>query len=678
MPQRLSLLALAILLCIAASGEAAKVKVWHQHGQASYDKAKFTRAVVSSEGVLTLARQLKLLADPGAANVWALAESKDGVLYAATGDDGKIFRIEGTACKEVYAGKDSQVLSLAAADDGSVYAGTGPGGKIVRLTPKGEAQVVAEGLDSYIWSLAYDPQAKLLYAGTGPKGKIYKIDAKGRATVYYATKQEHVLCLAMGPAGALYAGTDKGGLIYRITPDGKGFVVFHAHQTEVRSLLVTDGTLYAGTSAPVSRKSISFNPMKGGDGPASPSTPSTGENSLYRIAADGTTREVFRDKTMMLSLASWHGPDLLVGTGMQGQLFDVNPSTRERSEIARLEAATIHAILKRKNGTIVLGTGDPGKVYVLEDKYAESGTVLSEVLDAKMPARWGAMTWKATDLDPFVAKPWTGVSVAVRAGNVAEPDDTWSAWSVEQHDPATAKALAPVARYLQYRVTLTTKPPEFTPPEFRDFTLRYQTVNQAPEIASLDVPDLDATNLENPKKLKIRWSASDPNDDELTFSLFVRKDDWKDWVLLEENLEKKDYEWDTTGVPAGMYRVKVVASDRKDNSAEDCLSATRISAAVPVAHVPPTVTLKLAGFDGDRAVLEATASDPLVRLTEASFAVNGKKWASVFPTDGLFDSKTEHFRFQTDALRPGTYVVVLRVRDAAGNVGSGDVVFTKK
>ena len=67
-----------------------------------------------------------------------------------------------------------------------------------------------------------------------------------------------------------------------------------------------------------------------------------------------------------------------------------------------------------------------------------------------------------------------------------------------------------------------------------------------------------------------------------------------------------------------------------------------------------------------------------MRLTEASFAVNGKKWTNVFPTDGLFDSKTENFRFQTEALRPGTYVVVLRVRDAAGNVGSGDVVFNVK
>jgi hypothetical protein len=86
--------------------------------------------------------------------------------------------------------------------------------------------------------------------------------------------------------------------------------------------------------------------------------------------------------------------------------------------------------------------------------------------------------------------------------------------------------------------------------------------------------------------------------------------------------------------------------------------------------------VKVTGMDGEKAVVEATAVDPLVRLTEASFAVNGKRWRNVFPTDGLFDSKTESFRFTTGRLRPGTYVLILRVRDAAGNVGSGDVVFT--
>ena len=65
-----------------------------------------------------------------------------------------------------------------------------------------------------------------------------------------------------------------------------------------------------------------------------------------------------------------------------------------------------------------------------------------------------------------------------------------------------------------------------------------------------------------------------------------------------------------------------------------------------------------------------------LRLTAASFAVNGKKWSNIFPVNGLFDSKEETFKFKTDTLKPGTYVLVLRVKDAAGNTGSGDVVFT--
>jgi hypothetical protein len=306
---------------------------------------------------------------------------------------------------------------------------------------------------------------------------------------------------------------------------------------------------------------------------------------------------------------------------------------------------------------------------VLQDKYAARGTVVSEVLDAKIISKWGALAWKPE------TPPGTRVTVALRSGNTAEPDETWSDWTGEQSDPHNGKITAPTARYLQYRVTLSSDSPKATP-AVRGLTLRYQTTNQAPEITSLEVPDLDAVNLENPKKFKLKWSAVDPNEDELVYTLYVRKDGWKNWVKLEENLDKTTFEWDTTTTPAGIYQVKVVASDKKDNAPEDALTAEKVSAPFPVAHTPPTVTVTFTGMDGEHAVFDASATDPLVRLTEASFAVNGKKWVNVFPKDGLFDSKSEQFRFKSDALRPGTYVIVLRVRDAAGNVGSGDVVFT--
>jgi hypothetical protein len=553
-----------------------------------------------------------------------------------------------------------------------------------------------------------------IYAGTGPKGAIYRITPDGKSSVFYQTRQEHILCVALADDGTLYAGSDKSGLLYRIDSRGKGFVVFSAPQSEVRSLLVTTGAVYAGTSSPTSRrrpgsgssasasessdrpggtthasvagekpdkvKASEGTPTRSGSSSPSdsregeravtasaPSAPAAGENSVYRIAPDGTVREVFRERALILSLFK-NGDRLFVGTGMDGQLFEIDETTKERSEIARLDHGQVLALCRRRDGAIVIGTGDPGKLYVLQDKFVSRGTITSEVLDAKLISKWGALRWQAD------TPTGTKVMVAARSGNVAEPDDTWSDWSADQTDARRATIAAPPARFLQYRVTLTSDSPSATP-VLRDLTLRYVNTNQAPEVTSLDVPNLDAVTLENPKKLRIKWSATDPNEDELTYSVYVRKDGWKSWVLLEEDFDKTEFEWDTTTTPSGTYRVRVVASDRRDNPAEDALTGDRTSEPFVVSHTPPDVTVK-ATVDGDHAVIEATASDALVRLTSASFAVNGKKWSNVFPLDGVFDSKDEVFRFKTETLKPGTYVLVLKVKDAAGNTGSADVVFT--
>jgi hypothetical protein len=706
---------IALLSVAVASSEAGKVKVWHHHLPTHYDKAQLKQAVVSNEGAVRLSRQLRPLAGLDATHVWDLAEDRDGNLYVATGDDGKIFKVSADGKTTVaYTAEDSQVLCLATAPDGSIYAGTGPGGHVVRIDPRGNAKVLYASPETYVWSLAVDARGEAIYAGTGPKGRIYKITPQGKGTVFYTTKQEHILSLAAGADGMLYAGADKSGLVYRIDPHGKGFVLFSAPQAEVRTLRVTADSIYAGTSSPTRRRPSTSNttenngsssPLAGASplsasvqkpqteesprttkptASAAPATPESrepsrgavasaptppvaGENSLYRISADGTVREIFREKALVLCQLQQEGR-IFVGTGMDGQLFEVNESSRERSEIARLDHGQVLCLLKRRDGSIVIGTGDPGKLYVLQDKFAMKGTVVSEVLDAKMISKWGALNWTGS------TPAGTALSVAVRSGNIAEPDETWSDWSAEQTDARQAAVTAPPARFLQYRVTLTSSNPQVTP-ALRGLTIRYMTTNQAPEVTSLEAPDLDAVNQENPKKLKFKWNATDANEDELTYSVFVKKEGWKNWVLLDDTLEKKEFEWDTTTTPSGVYRVKIVASDRKDNSDEDALTGEKIAGPFIVSHEPPRVTLKVTAVEGDQATIEATGNSPLVRLTSASYSLNGKKWVNIFPTDGLFDSKTESFKFKTETLKPGAYVIVLRVRDAAANTGTADVVF---
>ncbi len=88
------------------------------------------------------------------------------------------------------------------------------------------------------------------------------------------------------------------------------------------------------------------------------------------------------------------------------------------------------------------------------------------------------------------------------------------------------------------------------------------------------------------------------------------------------------------------------------------------------------MTLKVANVERGRAAFEAAATSTLVRLTSATYALDGGKWVNVYPLDGLFDSRDEKFKFASEALTPGAHVMVLRVRDAAGNTGSADVIFT--
>ena len=179
---------------------------------------------------------------------------RTATVYAATGDEGKVFRREA---------KDDAAWTVAY--DAQRHAGPVPGRPArrprvrrhrperpgrrrdrpasTRATPRLDPDV------QYIWDLAADAEGNL-YAATGPTGQLWKRSADGKWSLLLDSKHAHLLCVAVGPDGAVYAGSDGEGLIYRVAADGKASVVYDAPQNEVRSLLFApDGTLYAGTAA---------------------------------------------------------------------------------------------------------------------------------------------------------------------------------------------------------------------------------------------------------------------------------------------------------------------------------------------------------------------------------------------------------------------------------------------
>jgi hypothetical protein len=707
----------ALLLFLAAAGAQhaaiGKLETWKQESASAFGKGHRERVVISENGRVRLAQSLTVVGKLDAARVWDLARKQDGTLYAATGDDGKVFRREAkddAAWSVAYDASDSQALALAVLPDGRTFVGTGPNGLLVDVTDPKHA-VTSPRLDpevKYIWDLASDSQGNL-YAATGPTGQLWKVSPEGKRTLLLDTKHSHLLCVAVGPDGALYCGTDGEGLIYRVAPDGKTSVVYDAPQNEVRTLLFTpEGALYAGTAAESGgggggggsgRGSSLFSSggFSGGDrspgsataaaapeppprppGPATPkaSPPSTpaggsaspraaspGDNAVYRIGADGVPREVFRARVLIYALAWQHGR-LLVGTGPEGQLYEVRDQDHESAPIARLDHGQILSLLSEPGGGLLIGAGDPGAVARLNPGYVASGTLVSDVLDTKLISRFGALTWRAQQ------PPGTSVTLQVRSGNVGEPDSTWSTWSAEQTDSDASRAQSPPGRFAQYRVTLSTRDDSVSP-ELHSVHLRYQTANLPPEITKIDVPDVGgADGATRQTRLNLRWTVTDPNGDDLDYALHIRKDGWPDWVRLgDERLTSTSYDWDTTAVPAGLYRLRITASDRPSNNPDDALSRDRVSDTFIVDHDAPTVSIATKSHG---AVI--TLKDHLTRLVKAAYALDGADWVSIFPDDGLFDSPSETITVSLPDLKPGSHILVIRATDAAGNIGTGDAL----
>jgi hypothetical protein len=704
---------------LVVSGAWAKVDTWRREGSSAFSKCKREGVVLSDSGELRLGRAVEPLGTLSASHVWDLVKTKDGTLFAATGDEGKVFRREskeGAPWTLAYDAADTQALSLAVLPDGKVFVGTGPSGQVVEISDPKHPASNPDPKVQYVWDLAADPQGNL-YAATGPTGQLWKRSGDGRWTLLHDSKHTHLLCLAIGPDGSVYAGSDGEGLIYRVSREGKVSIVYDAPQSEIRTLLaMPDGSLYAGTAAESgtgsgsSRGSSLLTQSAGSPrlladrgsertghlsgrirlvqdtkrepsrppGTSKPATPggsaaprpaSPGDNAVYHVNPDGVAREVFRSKVLIFSLA-WAEDRLFVGTGPEGQLFEVRDHARETIPLTKLDNTQILALLAEPDGGLILGAGDPGAVVRLSSGYLPEGTMTSEVHDAKLLSRFGTMSWQGG------LSPETAITAQLRTGNVGDPDETWSPWSAEQTKPAPAIADVPPGRFVQYRIKLSSKDSKQTP-ELRGFAISFRSANLPPEISRLEIPDVSAKDgAIRQTRLNVRWDVTDPNDDDVQYTLEFRKEGWPEWVRLggETPITEKTYAWDVTAVPSGSYRLRLTASDRPSNSPDDASTDERTSNPFLIDHDAPTVTIKAR----DRTGAVVTLSDGLTRLVKADYAVDGGVWTPIFPDDGLFDSPDERITVSLPNLNPGTHLLMIQATDAAGNVGAGDILLEIK
>jgi hypothetical protein len=273
------------------------------------------------------------------------------------------------------------------------------------------------------------------------------------------------------------------------------------------------------------------------------------------------------------------------------------------------------------------------------------------------------------------------LELSTRTGNTATPDSTWSAWSAGLAAPGEVKS--PAARYVQVRARWSRDPKAV----LHEVQLAFVTDNARAIVTSVEAAGrahqkgtksgIVASGGDTPKPsptVKLSWKVDNVDQDELRYRLYFRLDGQQTWRPIlkpSEKLTATNYDWDTSALAEGTYRVLVEASDELSNPPDRALKHSLESGAVLVDNTPPV--FKSLAMNGRRLTGEVVDGvGPIARI-EVSLA-GTDEWRPIYPKDGVFDQPAEAFDANLAGfIPPGSQLVAVRAYDTAGNSVTRDV-----
>ena len=738
------------LTLLAGAAFASGTTAWEMNSYADFIRGQFQGISLSRDGRLTLAPRVDTLFSSDQPVVWSVAQAPDGTLYVATGHRGRVYKVDPSGKSSLlWTADEPEVFAIATDSHGILYAGTSPDGKVYRIENGKATEYFAPGT-RYIWSLAAG-SGGVVYVGTGDQGKIYRVEGPGKGELYYDTGQAHVTGLAVDQQGRLLAGTEPNGILYRVSAKDKAFVLYDASLPEIRAIIPEpDGTVYAAalggslakraqaaaqasqaassgvtvqtapTSITVEAQNVEpgaeikpqTDPSKQTQSAPTPQVSSqftpavdlTGveRSAVYKINPDNTVETLWSSKEEnvydLLELPN----QLLFSTDSNGRIYGLS---RDRKVTLVLQTNEGEATrLLPSAGSVLVATGDMGRIYRVGDGPGVAGSYESPVHDAGTAARWGSLSWRA-DIAPS-----TGLLFRTRSGNSAKPDKTWSDWSAPLKDAAASKIASPNARYIQWKA-------EFSgaggvTPVLNNVTLAYLPQNSPPVVKGISVTiqmaPVSAAKTSQPQSLSpytvtvtdtgdasvstssgtptqtlsraaaqqivVSWQAEDPDGDRLVYDLYFRGDDERQWKLLKGNLHDSAFTFDGDVLADGKYYFRVLASDREVNAPPSARDADLTSSPVMIDNTPPVVTIGAVRHTGSTAEIEFEAMDAASPLRRCEYSLDAAGWVPMAAADGVIDSQRERFVLPLDKLNPGEHLVVIRVLDSANNAGLAKVV----
>jgi hypothetical protein len=170
----------------------------------------------------------------------------------------------------------------------------------------------------------------------------------------------------------------------------------------------------------------------------------------------------------------------------------------------------------------------------------------------------------------------------------------------------------------------------------------------------------------------LAWRADDENEDELSYEVRYRREGETTWKVLRSNITDTILVWDTTTVPNGTYFVQVVASDAPSNAAGTALVGELASASFEVDNTAPTIALGGVSVQTNTTTITFDVKDDHSPIQKVECSEDGQQWRAVFPTDGIADSKSEHYELKINGVL-SSRGLTLRATDSMNNVSTAQV-----
>ena len=645
---------LALLITAPVSGE--RHRAWTQFGFDELADGRAHGVAITADGTLQPAASLDSFATVDAERIWNLARDSAGTLYAATGDNGRLYAIDAEGNGTLlFDSPEISLHSLAVDREGTLYAGSAPDGIIYAIPRGGQPTVLAHTGSHYVWDLALDERGRL-HAATGEPASVLRIADDGTVETLFKPTDRHLMTLLFAD-GVLYAGSAQKGRVYQIDDD-RGRLLFEAIEEEINGLVRDDAGMLYGSA--IGRGNGDEN------GPA--------HSTVYQITPDGAARRWWSDEQSILRDIAPIDGGLLVATD-EGRVLHLDaqgrPELRTQDETFRTGR-----MLQTTDGAIYVAAAHSGQVRRLGTAPAD-GYYESRAEDFVSHTRWGRVVWRGS-----------GVQLQTRSGNSPEPDATWSDWSATLRESGSI-IQSPAARYVQYRVEL-----EENGAHLEHIALHGLRANLPPQIAALEIQPYrtpqgrsgDGQQQQAAQQqrsggatqarslYRLRWQASDPNGEELLYDLYLRGEGQTKWKEAHRNEERTSLLWETATMPEGWTQLKLVASDRGENPTEEALSSEYISPLFAIDNSPPRIEIS-ARVRGADVELSLDVSDRISALKKVQYSVDyGDEEYAVAAADGVYDSRDERAQCTISNLAAGEHVIAVQAWDALDNIGTQQVV----